>query len=238
MNSIGDGMVRFLSAGIQGRRLVTKTPEVRQIDNFFDFFPRAHLLILVRDGRAVVESRVKTFGESYQIAMRKWAEAVRIIRCFKEKDHGTRGKYLIVKYENLCEDVETELRRIFEFCDLPSDEYNFDSATDMPVRGSSVHHGENRSDVHWDPVKKTQGFNPTERWRHWGKSLHEQFNVIAGKEMEYLGYKLEQCDDSSLSWTITRSLLSSRNTLYYYFMYKPLIFLRNTARLNFLKGCL
>jgi len=209
--SIGDGMIQFLSSGIQGERLVTKTPEVRQIDNFFDFFPDARLLILVRDGRAVVESRVKTFGESYQAAMQKWSLAADTIRRFQETHSGRPEDYLIVKYEDLWSDVERELRRIFDFCELPADVYDFDEAANLPIRGSSVHHGEQRSDIHWEPVKKTNDFDPTERWSHWGRSLHEQFNAIAGDRMAGLDYEIKRFVDNRFRWKLLGTVLNLRN---------------------------
>ena len=40
---------------IPPKLLLTKTPNVIGLDNFFDLFPGAYLILLVRDGRAVVE---------------------------------------------------------------------------------------------------------------------------------------------------------------------------------------
>src|SRR4029450_11031710 len=53
--AIGDGLLSFLWTD-QDRRLLSKSPSVRHLDRFFSFFPRARLLILVRDGRAVLQS--------------------------------------------------------------------------------------------------------------------------------------------------------------------------------------
>ena len=58
---LGDGLVSFLWVE-RDRRLVAKTASVRNVDRFFTFFLRAHLLILVRDGRSVVQSCMSTFG--------------------------------------------------------------------------------------------------------------------------------------------------------------------------------
>ena len=79
--SIGDGLVSFLYSAKRKKReselaklgsdfapdqtpkrLVTKTPSITNIRLFFRLFSRAKLLILVRDGRAVVESSSRSFG--------------------------------------------------------------------------------------------------------------------------------------------------------------------------------
>lgn len=214
---IGNSLVEFLSCEITAERLVTKTPDVYNINNHFQLFPNSCLLILVRDGRAVVESRVKTFGESYQTAMRTWSTAAETILKFDKQQQGNDRKYLIVKYEDLWRDVEKELRKIFDFCDLDPDDYDFDLADKQPIRGSSIFHGEKHSEVHWEPVKKAEGFDPTKRWSHWGRSLHEQFNAISGGNMEDMGYTPKRYDSNGFSWKIFSLVLSLRNNLIYSF---------------------
>ena len=60
--ALGRGLSRFLSERGKGSRLITKTPRADNLDLFFRFFPDAHLLILVRDGRAITESAYRSFG--------------------------------------------------------------------------------------------------------------------------------------------------------------------------------
>lgn len=63
---LGDGLISFLTEQIDTKRVLTKTPSIRNLGNFFKLFPHARLLILIRDGRAVVESSVKSFDEGYE----------------------------------------------------------------------------------------------------------------------------------------------------------------------------
>ena len=98
------------------KRLVTKSPSVDEnLPLFFKLFPQAYLLIIVRDGRAVVESLVKSFDCSYEVEIRRWANAVRILLQFEEEIKNTNYKCLIVKYEDVYNQTEQELRRIFSF---------------------------------------------------------------------------------------------------------------------------
>ena len=186
---LGNGLISVLASQIKEKRLVTKTPSVRNLSYFFKLFPHAYLLILVRDGRAVAESRVKSFGENYEFAIRNWADGADAILKFIESAHTSQSRYLIVRYEDLCNNLDDEMRRVLAFVGLDAEQYDFNAATNMPVRGSSVFHGEGRSSYHWNPVQKAPDFNPVARSRHWTASLHERFNWITGDKLKRLGYE-------------------------------------------------
>jgi hypothetical protein len=195
-------LLSVLASQVKEKRVVTKTPSVRNLNYFFKFFPRAYLLILVRDGRAVVESRVKTFGESYEAAMRKWAEGADEILRFDQTAKGSEFKYLIVRYEDVWNNLEEELRKILTFVGLPVDSFDFAAAANLPVRGSSVFRGEEKH-IHWKPVARTPAFDPLKRASHWNRSVHERFNWIAGQQQATLGYgqaNAEKREFLSLLW--------------------------------------
>ena len=61
------------------RRVVTKMPSVEQADRFFELFPNCPLIVLVRDGRNVSESGVKSFGWSYERAFDRWRRAADVV---------------------------------------------------------------------------------------------------------------------------------------------------------------
>jgi protein-tyrosine sulfotransferase len=208
---LGNGIVSVLASQVKDKRLVTKGPFVRNLDYFFKLFPRAYLLILVRDGRAVVESRVKTFGESYETAMRYWANAADTILRFNQVARGSHVNYLVVKYEDLFNDPKHEITRILSFLGLEQEEYDFDAAINLPVRGSSVFRGTRPKEYHWDPVEKTPDFNPVGRWNKWSRSNHERFNWIAGQQLVALGYEKKQiAEDRDLLWTAWNKALDVR----------------------------
>lgn len=76
--AIGDGILRWLSAD-SDRRIVTKMPSVEGADRFADLFPESPLFVLVRDGRSLCESGVRTFGWSYERAFRRWRDAADVV---------------------------------------------------------------------------------------------------------------------------------------------------------------
>ena len=72
-NNLGIGISDFLGTLTDAKRFVTKTPSVANIDSFFEFFPHAQLLVIVRDGRSVVASGMSGFGWNFETATREWA---------------------------------------------------------------------------------------------------------------------------------------------------------------------
>ena len=186
--ALGDGLISFLWVDRE-RRLLTKSPTVKNVDRFFTFFPRARLLILVRDGRAVVQSCMATFGWDFDTAARRWARAADEIRRLDDRHRRRHLPYRIVRYEDLLDDLPTTLGEILDFLDLDRDAFDFEAAACLPVRGSSVYFGPGRDSVHWEPVEKDATFDPRARWRVWPPELHRRFDWIAGEQLRHLGYE-------------------------------------------------
>ncbi len=197
LECLGNGLKEFLSLQLEKMEqtpayedlmLLSKTPSVIGLDNFFDIFPDSYLLILVRDGRAVVESGVRSFAWDYEEAAHRWARNAEIILDFKKKNKGK--KFLVVRYEDIVTDNKKELCSIFNFLGLDHSLYNFDEAENLGVTGSSdLKKVEGK--MHWKPVPKTKDFNPLARFKDWDQKRHERFNWIAGRHMGDLGYSIK-----------------------------------------------
>jgi hypothetical protein len=200
-NCLGQGLLSFLQSRVGTKRLLTKTPNVSNLDQFFAFFPEAYLLILVRDGRDVVESGVQSFGWDRDGFTRGWAHAAQTILEF-DQAHRERGlRYMIVRYEDLHLDLDNELRQILAFLDLDSVAYDFEAAHELPVYGSSTL-GATEDWVHWKPMSRTAGFNPIGKWSDWSKSRHERFNWLAGKYLVAFGYKERSYAAHQSKWVL------------------------------------
>ncbi len=201
--SLGSGLISFLTERSEGKRLVTKTPRVDNLDCFFKLFPDACLLILVRDGRSIVESGIKSFRWHRDSAIHHWARAAQTILDFDEAHRNTdrNRKYRIVRYEDLWANPEEETRKILAFLELDERRYDFEAAANLPVRGSSTVRQENR-DLHWNPVEKTSGFDPLSRFRHWSRARHERFNWIAGDGLATFGYEPKRWSSTRWFWTL------------------------------------
>jgi PAS domain-containing protein len=207
---IGDGLIAFLRDELERRkelagrpssprprRLVTKTPHVTNLEFFFSLFPSAPLLILVRDGRSVVESAVRTFHKPFGYAVREWATSAAEILAFQRRH--PQANYLIIRYEELYQNVEGELRRIFSFLRLDPDAYDYQAARNLPVRGSCAIRSETANSdpwvtrgIDWNPAPKPADFDPLTRWSSWNRPRHERFNWIGASSMAALGYRPER----------------------------------------------
>lgn len=201
---LGSGLLSFLAEHADAKRVVTKTPRVDNLDYFFRMFPDAYLLILVRDGRAVVESGVKTFGWYRDSAIHKWADAARTILEFDaaHKASADTKRYRIVRYEDLWTNLEEELHAILVFLDLDVNAYDFRVATSLPVRGSSTVRQRGSDAMHWEPVEKASDFDPMSRWRDWSRARHERFNWVAGHYLTRLGYELQYSSSNRFLWSL------------------------------------
>lgn len=209
MTHLGVGLTSFLDERSGAGRTATKTPRVENLEWFFKLFPKAPLVILVRDGRSVVESGIRTFGWNREWATHKWVEAADRILEFDRKHRKTDARYRIVRYEDLCENLEKELRGILDFVGLDADLYDFEAASQLPVRGSSTIR-EDGSEVHWKPVAKPKNFDPVSRYSHWTRAKHERFNWIAGQSLERLGYTPQRVPSASALWAAWNLILGVR----------------------------
>ena len=170
------------------RYIVAKTPLVNNLKNFFSFFPGEKLLVLVRDGRDLVESRNLSFGVNRDESIREWATAARQIIKMKKKWEAEGRHFMIVKYEDLYQNTEAEMKNILGFLDLDAGKFDFHKALSAPVVGSSVFK-RNGGEVHWHPVEKTPDFNPMTRSAGWTRWQHERFNWLASNELALFGYE-------------------------------------------------
>ena len=186
---LGRGLRAWLERDLPpGRRVLTKTPSLRGLAQVFRLFPDADVLLLVRDGRAVVESGVRSFGWTHEQGSRKWAEAAAMLRAFTAGPRGAAGRWKQVRYEDLVRDQEGQLREVLGFLGLDAADYDFGAAAGLPVRGSSLltdEHGRPR----WDAAPKPEGFDDRPRWAHWDAARHARFNWIAGEHLVALGYE-------------------------------------------------
>lgn len=192
LRRLGEGITAFLAEecrtdGTPDTGLaVYKTPSVRNLENFFDLFPNASLLVLIRDVRDVAESAVRSFAYSYAEILQEWCEAAAVVTDFRARHEGRRN-YQIVRYEDLVADTGTVLKTLLSWQGLDARLYDFDAARSLPVYGSSTFRG-GRRDLHWRPVPKDETFNPIGRWQNWPAERRREFERAAGQLMKELGY--------------------------------------------------
>ena len=197
-----------------------KDPSVRHLDRFFEVFPDAKLIILVRDGRDNVASSMKAglamrkhmtliqkskrrlnhlAQRDFLGAARDWSRSVDQILRFDEKSRNSKfsSQYLILRYEDIFREPRRYAAEMFEFMQVPFDDAILDRIQNAEVVGSSFYSAagqENARKPNWSPTPKTAAFRPVGRWKNWSSLQKRIFKKIGGRQLVSLGY------EPDLSW--------------------------------------
>jgi hypothetical protein len=163
--------------------------------------PEAHFVHVIRDGRAVALSRMRTLAlrptEISKVA-RRWQK-----RLHKARDKGAKlDHYMEIRYEALIREPEQTLRQVAEFIQLPWDpgmlDYHERSSErlaeldrDIPAWGKKLpRSAESRMALHQQTTKPPD----TARIDRWRDELSaeeiESFEREAGGTLTELGYEL------------------------------------------------
>lgn len=172
-----------LAADPEAPCVIAKTPSVENL-GLLDLMPIGRTVVIVRDGRAVAESGMRSFGWELDAAARMWARGADTI--LEAQEEGV--EFLLVRYEDLLIHPRQQLTRVLEYLDLDPDGYDFAAADRLPVKGSSVF-GTDNGRVHWEPVAKDDTFQPLRRFEHWTRGQHARFEWLASDQLVRLGYE-------------------------------------------------
>jgi hypothetical protein len=207
--ALGNGLANFLEDRCGKPRVISKTPQLDNLDLFYRFFPEGRLLILLRDGRSIVESGARTFGWSQEAAMHSVAEAAQTILRFEQKHPAEENRYRIIRYEDLWQDTETQMQGLFEFLELDPASYDWQQALELPVRGSSELEAREAGSIHWDPVERSAEFDPMSRFADWNDARHYRYNSVAGRDMKPFGYECKEVRDPAFLLRLRGLLLNA-----------------------------
>jgi hypothetical protein len=189
---IGAALLRFADPGpeedrpVGDRRLLLRSPTTEGIAAATTLFPNAHVVVLVRDGPATVESGRRSFGWPYEEAMLAWRQSVRRILSFLAGVDGRRC--LLIRFEDLAANPAREIARVIDFLGLDPVLYPFHRVDEIPVFGSSSFGRADGEGVHWRPIPKDPSFDPLTRARSWPLRRLKRFAWLAGEEHRRLGY--------------------------------------------------
>ncbi len=186
--NIGKGLESFLLEQLTEKDnieyLISKTPTVAGLENFQRFFSDCKLLLVVRDGRAVVESGQRTFDWDFEKAVYDWClNARKIIKYMEVFPQGA----FIVRYEELCDRPAETMAAINEYLGIDFRLYPLEAQQQLPVSGSSELKA-TEGGVHWQPVSRSGDFDPLMRFAHWSPWRHKVFGFLANAEMSKMGY--------------------------------------------------
>ncbi len=192
MSELGSGILSFLSSQLEpGKRLICTTPRPYNIEKIYRLFPEALLLVLIRDGRDVVDSAVRTWPNRFMPfarSTRTWARGAQTVLKFIDKNSRLRGEaWELVKYEDLVLRPEETVSGILRFLKIRIENFDLAQIRKLPLWGSSEQRGR-KGRVHWEPVEKPKEFQPIGRWKKWGLWRRLVFDAVGGRELAALGY--------------------------------------------------
>lgn len=168
-------------------------PSVEFLNYFFDIFPYENLLLLMRDGRDVVNSHFNTFSASFPDICVQWNDSAQMMLSFVRHYQEKKGeRFLYVKFEDVVADPAGFIKRFCKHFHIDCSMYPFEKIASIPVVGSSTM--KHNDKVTWKPIKKPEGFNPVGRWTKWSNKKKRIFKKLAGQTLIEAGY----CKD--LKW--------------------------------------
>ena len=200
---------------LDSREVLLKDPSVKHINNFFEFFPKSKLVILVRDGRDNVSSAIKrshavlgTISRERQVRNKisnlilwnfinhssHWAKSAKTILRFDEQFQNSpfAKNYIIIRYEDMYLEPRKTSQQLFQFMGVNCNDDLLTNVENADVVGSSfynVNQVEDATKPNWTPTPKNTNFNPVGRWQEWGKLKKMLFKRVAGKELIALNYE-------------------------------------------------
>jgi protein-tyrosine sulfotransferase len=203
---IGTALLRFADPGPEEEgpvgdcRLLLRSPTTEGIAAATALFPNAHVVVLVRNGPATVESGRRSFGWPYEEAMLAWRHSVRRILTFLAGVDGPRCQ--LIRFEDLAADPVREIARVIDFLGLDPALYPFNRIDEIPVFGSSTFGRANGEGVHWRPVPKDPSFDPLARAESWPPRRLARFAWLAGAEHRKLGYLVHPLSPMVRVWNV------------------------------------
>lgn len=185
---LASGMMRALQAESGEQTMLFKCPSMHNIDLFDCIFPDDILVLVVRDGRDIIESSTRTFYSQLFAKKRRqltieWQQATDA--ALRVKD-ARKSRTVLWRYEDLVTNAEAMLRDDLPTMDLDPETFPFDELAKLPVFGSSRNDAQGQVD--WQPAERQEGFQPVGRWQHWSKRQQDAFMRHAGSTMKKMGY--------------------------------------------------
>jgi len=172
---MGTGLNALYTNRAGGLRWVEQTPEYAlHGDEILNLFPGAVFLMMLRDGRDVVES-LKHFVDPVEHveASTLWARFVSQGLDFAEGP--SRDRVFVVSYQDSVEKTKATMEGVFAFLDLPHSKESVAWITDRRPINSSF--------------SDTQRGTSIGRWLSWNSEERQQFDEVAGAALVRAGFE-------------------------------------------------
>ncbi|RMH77423.1 MAG: hypothetical protein D6681_20940 [Calditrichaeota bacterium] len=185
----GAAFLRYLHEYVPpDKRMLLKNPGVAFLNRFYDYFPHEHLLILVRDGRDVVESTRKTWKIPFVAACRRWKWSARTVLAFHAQHKHRQTGYALVRFEDVITAPQATIQDICQRYGLSAEMYPYERIAKLPIQGSSQMRDHTGKVAYWVKRESKSDFSPIGRWHTWKLWEVALFKAICGQELIALQY--------------------------------------------------
>lgn len=184
----GASIIAYLYSFVPANKtLLIKIPDVQFLQYFPTVFPHENLLLLMRDGRDLVSSTVRTWpSEKFSNVCTQWKNSAQHMIAFNRFHSLKRDDYHYGKYEEIVDKPTEFVSNACKWFGLNADRYPFDQIEELAYRGSSTLQPEGA--VNWEPIKSSKATKTVGHWQQWSVRQTRQFKKIAGAALIEAGY--------------------------------------------------
>jgi protein-tyrosine sulfotransferase len=189
LSLFGSALLSYLQVSVpSNQRILVKMPSVQYLNYFYSMFPYENLLILLRDGRDVVHSTLRTWKQlNFPQVCLRWNRSAQMILATVKQFEGMHQKgYWMARYEDALREPAKFVGEACQRFGLDESRYPFERIEEIRVIGSSKL--EKAGEVSWQHLEKPKEFRPTEYWSQWTPGRKLLFKLIAGSSLISLGY--------------------------------------------------
>lgn len=206
---VGEAWMRYLTKESGGQVALFKEPSIDSLESMFQMFPHAKVILMVRDGRDLIESLLKAgFGlpprsirnphhwrrflpdEDFRILCRQLAQAATCLDSFLQSPSAAAVSMQIklVHFEELFRSPAEVLEDVVAWCDLPPEDFDWGAFRSMPVRGSSFLRRDDGTINFEEGENRSADFNPVGRSASWSRGRQAYYARTAGSVFKQWGY--------------------------------------------------
>ena len=183
----GAAFVHYLYSFVEpGQTVLVKETSMRAFERFPLVFPDERLLLLMRDGRDLVSSSIRTWPSmNFAELCTRWSDSTNTMLDFVEAH--PRPDFWLTKFEEILDAPDAFVREACKRYELDAARYPFEEQDNIEVIGSSTM--SEAGQVDWDKhVVAPKGFKPTGHWMKWSAGQKREFKKIAGPALIRAGY--------------------------------------------------
>jgi hypothetical protein len=171
----------------EDKTMLLKVPDVSFLYYFPLLFPFEDIILLLRDGRDVVASTIKTWPKTkFSRICDRWAKSAELMFEFNKRHEKTRQNCSLVKFEQIVNDPEKFVKDTCLHYGLSIEKFPFEKISTVPARGSSTL--QSSGQVDWNARSAPKDFKPGGGWRSWSAKQKKIFKRIAGRALIDTGY--------------------------------------------------